>query len=200
LVDTTTLASTMVGASFSVLGAGWSETAGVWTMTDGSKKWTYTEATGQLALGVAGGGFDAWMAGFDFSAFPGADLTPAGDADLDGIRNAVEMVIGNLPNQTKVANLPTIQLVTDPAGLPAGDYLKFSYRRSTVSDDAGMTSAAQYDGDLLAPWTTALHGTDGVSIIETPNAAIPGHDVDVYIPRGLAVGGKLFGRLAVTVP
>ena len=197
LVDTTTLATT-VGASFSLAGGEWSETAGVWKKTDGTRNWTFTEATGVLA--IAGADYAGWIAGFDFSAFPGADLSPAGDADGDGIANAVELVIGNLPNQTKVENLPTVGLVTDPPGVPAGDYMKFTFRRSSASVEAGVGSAAQYDVDLAGMWATAFNGTDGVAILEVEDAAIPGHVVEVYIPRSLAADGRLFGRLAVTVP
>ncbi len=197
LVDMTTLPTT-VGASFSVAGGEWSESAGVWKKTDGTRNWTFTEATGVLA--IAGADYAGWIAGFDFSAFPGADLSPAGDADGDGIANAVELVVGNLPNQTKVENLPTVGLVTNPPGVPAGDYMKFTFRRSSASVEAGVGSAAQYDVDLAGVWATAFNGTDGVAILELEDAAIPGHVVEVYIPRSLAAGGRLFGRLAVTVP
>ena len=197
LVDTTTLATT-VGASFSLAGGEWSETAGVWKKTDGAKNWTFSEATGVLAL--SGAGYAGWIAAFDFSAFPGADLSPTGDADGDGIANAIEFVIGNLPNQTKVENLPTVAWVTNPPGVPAGDYMKFTFRRSSASVEAGVGSDVQYDVDLAGVWATAVNGTDGVAILEVEDAAIPGHVVEVYIPRSLAADGRLFGRLAVTVP
>jgi hypothetical protein len=191
--------SATVGSTFSVAGAGWSETSsGVWKNTEGGKKWAFSEATGILTLGAMG--YDGWIGGFDFAAFPGADLTPAGDADGDGIRNAIEMVIGSLPNETKVEHLPTIELVTDPAGVPAGAYLKFSYRRSTVSMDAGVAAAAQYATDVAGPWTAAANGIDGVTIVEVANGDIPGTDVVVYLPRSLAPDGRMFARLAATVP
>lgn len=109
-------------------------------------------------------------------------------------------MIGTLPNESKVEHLPTLEWVTDPVGVPAGDYVKFSYRRTTASMDAGVTAAAEYDTDLLDPWTTAVDTVGGVVILELPNAEIPGNDVEVYIPRNLAVAGKLFSRLTVTVP
>lgn len=199
LVDASTLTETF-GATFTIAGAGWSESAGVWSKTEGGKTWSFSESTGALNLSAGGPTYASWIAGFDFAAFPGADLTPGGDADGDGIRNAVEMIIGNQPNQTKVENLPTLALVTNPAGVAAGDYFKFSYRRTTASTTANLASGGQYDVDLVGTWTSALNGVSGVTVIETANGSIPGHDVDVYIPRGLAVGGKLFGRLTATVP
>ncbi|MES2922999.1 MAG: autotransporter-associated beta strand repeat-containing protein [Verrucomicrobiota bacterium] len=198
LVDVDNLNETF-SSDFTVAG-GWTQDANVWSMSAGGVNWSFSESTGVLSVAPAGGTYAAWIGGFDFSAFPGADLTADGDADGDGIRNAVEMVIGNQPNQTKVENLPTITLVTNPAGVPPGDYLKFSYRRTTTSTSAGITSGAQYDVDLTGTWTGAVDNVAGVEIIETANALIPGHDVDVYIPRSLAAGGTLFGRLSAVVP
>jgi len=199
LVDVGTLTETF-GPTFTVAG-GWTENSNVWTKSGGGVTWTFTEATGVLSVAPgASTTFASWMGGFNFSAFPGADLSPTGDADGDGIRNAVEMVLGNQPNVTKVENMPTISLVTNPAGVPAGDYMKLSYRKTTLSADAGLIPAGQYDTDLIPGWSTAINGTAGVVVIETPNGAIPGSDVDVYIPRSLAAGGKLFGRLSVFVP
>jgi hypothetical protein len=120
------------------------------------------------------------------------------DPDGDGIANAVEMVIGNQPNQNSVVNLPTLDLVTDPSGLPAGEYLKFSYRRSDASVDAGVTAIAEHDTDLEGVWTDAVAGVDGVVVNETEDLTIPGVRVDVFIPRG--ANATLFGRLSVTVP
>ncbi len=199
LVDTETLNATF-GSTFTVKGAGWTETANVWTRMDGAKTWTFTEANGILTLSGGGAAFADWMGGYDFSAFPGADLSAAGDADGDGIANAIEFVIGNAPNASKVENLPTIQRVTNPAGVPAGEYLKFSYRRTTASVAAEAISAVQYDTDLVGTWTTAVNGTDGVFIMETADGAIPGDIVDVYLPKSLEAGGKLFTRLSVVVP
>lgn len=144
--------------------------------------------------------FASWMATFDFSVFPGADLSPTGDADADGIANAVEFVIGNIPNQTKVENLPTLTLVTNPGGIvPDGDYLKFSYRRSDASVNAeAVMEVAYHVTELDAPWSIADAGVDGVVQVEVENFGIPGYDIDVYIPRNSEA--KFFTRLHVTVP
>ncbi len=149
--------------------------------------------------------FASWMATFDFTAFPGADLSPTGDADGDGIANAVEFVIGNLPNQTKVENLPTLTRVTNPnvgGTVLVGNYLKFSYRRSDASaaPEADVVSDVAYSRtDLAGPWFLAETGEDdGVEFVETQNPEIPGNDVDVYIP--LRSDAKFFARLQVTVP
>lgn len=198
LVDKTTLAADF-GGSFTVAGPGWTESANVWSKSAGGKTLSFSEATGVLTVS-AGNSYASYIAGFDFSAFPGADLTPSGDPDGDGIANAVEFVLGNAPNVGKVENLPTVQLVANPAGLPAGEYLKFSYRRTSASVAANVGSAVEYDTDLAGPWTTATNGAAGVVIQETPNAGLPGVDVVVYLPKTLGAGGKLFSRLSVQVP
>jgi len=56
-----------------------------------------------------------------------------------------------------------------------------------------------YNSDLLDPWNAAL-GAPGV-IVTTDLAIETGVDqVNVYLPRSLAVDGKLFARLQVVVP
>ena len=123
-----------------------------------------------------------------------------GDFDNDGVANAVEMVLGG--NPATVADtglLPTIAIVTNPAGVPAGTYMEFTYRRTALSVSASVTSAGQYSTDLLAAWTTAVNGVGGVVTIETANFYATGVDrVQVYVPKGAST--KLFGRLNVTVP
>ena len=55
LVDVATLTESF-SPTFTVAGAGWMESADVWTKVDGSKTWTFTEATGVLSLVDSGGG------------------------------------------------------------------------------------------------------------------------------------------------
>ena len=186
------------GTSFAVTGFAANADGSTWTKTDSPTRiWSFSEATGVLTLLDA---YHSWIAGYDFTALPGADLTATGDPDHDGIPNGVEYVIGNAPNQTKMDNLPAGRLVhvavgADPAAL---DYLKFSYRRSAASVTAGVVATVQYDTTLAGPWSSASNGSAGVHIVETANPGLPGTDVDVYIPRGAAP--KLFGRLSVVVP
>lgn len=189
------------GASFSVVGFAQKPDGVTWTLTEeGTRLWTFSEATGVLTLAEAPTNtYDSWIDGYFTGVTDPAIIGAAADPDNDGIANAVEYVIGNAPNQTKVENLPAGTLVTDPAGVtPTGNYLKFAYRRTAAAVDAGVTAAVQYDADLVGPWTTAVNGVGGVTIIETANAGLPGTDVKVYIPR--VANTKLFSRLAVEVP
>jgi hypothetical protein len=159
------------------------------------------QITGDGTITVVTGPEETYADWID-SFFPGETdpniIGAAADPDNDGIANVVEMVIGNDPDDGAVENLPTISLVTDPVGVPAGDYLKFSYRRSDASVDAAVTAIAEHDTDLAGAWTTAVPGVDGVVVVETANPGIPGDDIDVYIPRG--ANEVLFGRLRATLP
>jgi hypothetical protein len=98
------------------------------------------------------------------------------------------------------ALLPTIALVTNPGGtLPAGSYLKFTYRRTPAS--AYLNPGMEYDADLIGTWTAAVPGQAGVvemvatGFFTTPT---PADRVELFVPRlGNAVNGRLFGRLQV---
>jgi len=125
-----------------------------------------------------------------------------GDADHDGVPNAVEMVLGGDPKNAMDAGLmPTLAAVTNPAGVPAGDYLEFTYRRTDLSVGAGVTAECQFNSDLGAAWTTAQDGVGGVKVLVTNNYAPYGAAtarVQVYVPR--AGHATLFARLHVAVP
>jgi autotransporter-associated beta strand protein len=205
IVDAPTLTETY-GASFSIIGAGWSESANVWTKTVGSKKYTFTEATGTLTLSSAVS-YTSWLNGF----FPGvsdpAIIGADKDPDKDGIANGVEMVIGGNPQLgIDTAMLPTIEVVTNPVSvpaIPAGNYLLFTYRRSDLSATAGVTAVCETNSDLSKPWTPTV-GVPGVVIQVddnynfTPPAASPTDRVRVYVPR--VAHSTQFGRLKVLVP
>ena len=180
--------------------------AGVWGAVGSGAANTDPKITGTGTLTVASSGgttYASWIAGF---GLVGPDALVTADPDKDGIANAVEMVLGGNPaTGMDTALLPTLELVTNPAGVPAGDYLLFTYRRSADSELALLTARAETDTDLLAPWTPAINGAAGVVIQEdldyllfSPAAPANTDRVRVYVPRGTAP--KIFGRLNVVVP
>ena len=201
LVNTATLACTF-GETFT-LGSGWTETAGVWKSTDiTGRNWAFSETSGKLTVSLP---YAAWINSF----FPGetnpAIIGATADPDGDTIANAVEMVLGGNPASVMdAALLPKIELVTNPAGLPVGEYVLFSYRRSDTSVGAGLMAGIETDTDLVAPWTTAVDALDGVVIQVDDNYASftpPATNTDrvrVYVPKG--TNPTLYGRLRVMVP
>ena len=82
LVDTTTK---VFEATFTVVG--FTEAADVWTLVDGPKTWTFTEATGVLSLATSGG-YATWAA--TNAGGQAANL----DFDGDGVLNGVEFFMG----------------------------------------------------------------------------------------------------------
>ena len=74
----------------------------------------------------------------------------------------------------------------------------FTFRRTDAStpDNPGV----EYDADLVGEFTPAIDGTDGVTITVTDDGFEAGVDqVAVFLPNSLAVDGRLFARLALTL-
>ena len=202
LVNAATLTETF-GPTFT-LGAGWTETANVWTKTAGDNIWTFTEATGELKL-AQNNTYAKWIDGF----FPGVTdpeiIGANADPDKDGLANAVEMVLGGNPATVMDATLmPTIELVTNPGGaVPNGSYMLFTFRRTDLSVASGVTSACETDADLAGTWTAAASVEGAVVLVDDDFASFvpPATATDrvrVYVPLG--TNATLFGRLKVTVP
>jgi autotransporter-associated beta strand protein len=175
----------------------WEFSGDIWTKTVDTKTYTFDETTGTLTLTINSGGGGTYADWAILNEIPGAPGD--GDADNDGVDNAVEMLVGGHPKNTvDTGLLPTLALVTNPVGVPAGNYLEFTYHRTQESVAAGVTAVCEYDTDLVAPWTPAVKDQNDVVEIETPNHYGAGIDrVQVYVPRS---GDKLFGHLRVTVP
>lgn len=170
---------------------------------EGAVDQAYLESRASLV--PAGASFQTWIDGFTFDL--GADLTPTGDPDQDGLPNSVEFVVGGNPaTGMDAALMPTLELITADLGLGAGttDYFLFTYRRTDESVAAGLTAVGETDTDLEGTWTPAVGGVDGVTEVVENNAvwtdpvATDTDRVQLYVPRGNNT--KLFGRLSVEVP
>ena len=137
-------------------------------------------------------GYANWAA-----SFPGlTDTDPALDFDGDGLPTGIEYVVGGDPTVSDAAEIaPTFDHTTDP------DNFLFIYRLSDLAAaDPSLTVAVEYSS-TLADWIVAGHdpAETGVTISVSD---VPGEDHDlvtVAIPRSLAVEGRLFARLSITL-
>ncbi len=82
---------------------------GLHTMTNGNLIWTFSEITGVLSLQNTGAtDYDTWIGSFTFDL--GANTTPTGDPDNDGLTNDEEYAFGLAPNDGASVNPITFQL------------------------------------------------------------------------------------------
>ncbi len=128
-------------------------------------------------------GYDSWA---DFFGLVGADRAFDADLDGDGLDNGTEFVVGGHPRAG--ADADKIPTLTAGAGVA-----EFVFRR--VDASAYLSSVAEYDADLLGPWTTATNGVGGVTVSVGNDGFAVGVDrVTVRIP---ITGPVQFVRLRV---
>lgn len=134
--------------------------------------------------------YDAWMAGFPSITDPNAKLATA-DPDHDGMSNLMEFVLNGNPSVSDGS-------AHTPALSSAGTTFVFAFtrRHDSVSE---TTQVVQYGSDL-AGWTDVPVTTGGTSGSATVTVTLNGTTdaVTVSVPKSVAAGGKLFGRLKVT--
>ena len=134
--------------------------------------------------------YDSWIAGFtSITASP--DKLPTADPDHDGMSNLLEFVLNGNPG---VVDAATKAPALNTAG--ATFVFTFNRRHDSVSE---TTQVVQYGSDL-AGWTDVPVATSGTSGSATVTVTANGTTdaVTVSVPKSVAGGGKLFGRLKVT--
>lgn len=141
-------------------------------------------ASGQIQAQGQPSPYEAWETA---SGIPGAGAGV--DSDGDGISNGIEFVIGGDPSGPDSDSNSLLPTVT-----PDGDYMCFTFRRTDAS--AGYDPYVEYSSDV-AEWTIAEPGVNGVLIEEDVGSEVA--LVTVRIPRAMATGMKLFGRLRVEI-
>ena len=182
LVNAATLSETF-GVTFTLVGAGWSETSNVWTKTVGIRKYTFTEATGILAMTKSG--YASWAS---TNAPTG---TVGDDFDGDGVTNGAEYVLGGGKDTKDTGKLPTIAT--------SGGNLTFTFFRDQASIDGTTTVEINTSLDLT-DWTTTYPVPDGVAAAN-PGVTVlkdtsPGFDtVRLTLPQ--APDAKKFARLNI---
>lgn len=136
--------------------------------------------------------YDSWIA-----TYPGiGNSGPTADPDHDGIPNGIEFVLGtdpSIPNGPAV--MPQMEMIhiATSGVVPAGDYLKITWRRADRSNELnpGVEISTNLD-----QWRPASGGSEGIVVREYAEGYGAFLDrVEVYVPRALAVNGRLFARL-----
>lgn len=138
----------------------------------------------ELTVTAPPAGYTSWIDGFGLAA---ADKDPLDDPDNDGMANALEYVLNANPSVSDPSKLPTLSVT-------ATDFV-FSFTRR-VESATDTTQVFQY-GTNLSGWTplNITAPTASQVALGTPSGGL--QSVMVTIPKTLASGGKLFGRLQV---
>lgn len=139
---------------------------------------------------VSAGNYGIWQGGFGLTL--GTTGAPDGDADFDGIDNAVEYVTGGDPSVSSQANLPV-------ATFTATDVI-FTFSRPDSSETQDVSTALEV-GTTLDVWPTtfvigASTATSSPGVTVAENGANP-DTITVTVPKG--TDEKKFARLVVTI-
>jgi len=203
LVDVTTKT---YGGTFAVNGL--TGAAGVWTKTDGSNIWTFTQATGKLGLTVSSYGSWATNQGLTGTAGDGSGVDPAVNADpnKDGVQNGMAWLLG-----AGALGNPAANLLKLPAVSRDGTGALVLILDRLASSAASAPLVVQYGDDLGAtPWnnftvvTSAGTTTDGngssIAVALGGGSTTDYDRITVTIPAGyMATHPKTFARLAANL-
>lgn len=134
--------------------------------------------------------YENWILSFGDFSFSSSKRLATADPDFDGNTNLMEFVLNGNPTMSD----PGIAPVLDASG----SNFVFTFNRRDDSE-AGSTLVFQHGSDL-AGWTNvpigAVSNLPTVQVIQNANTDA----ITVTIPKSVAPGGKLFGRLKVTQP
>ena len=184
--------------------AGWAQSSNVWTRTEGTRTWTFAEATGVLTLSDP---FQSWID--SFTGIPVADRDPGDDPDRDGSPNLLEFALMGDPADSSKSGL--IASLVQDSSAPAGNELTlvlavrngavFNAGSATVS---GITYNVEGSTNLAFP-SSAVSST-GPSDTALAATGMPGltgtgwkyHTFKLDASEGLS--GKGFLRLKVSQP
>lgn len=171
LVDASTLAESFT-STFNLLGTGWVETANVWTLIDGEKTWSFSEATGELSLTTVLTPYETWAVAKDLT---GADAGATADPDQDRVSNGLEYILGTDPHTANQGEQLSIDAISGSI------VVSFVAQEASGLGYAGMTRyyMLQSTQDLADPdsWT-AVPGYSNVAaanqtVIVTQSASLP---------------------------
>lgn len=142
-----------------------------------------------LSQGAASSSYDTWIGTFNPPLTNASDRLASADPDHDGYNNLAEFVLNGNPSVSGQTIAPTFTTT-------ATDFV-FSFTRRDDSESEAPV-VFQYGSDL-AGWTDvavgATSGTVGLATIGVVEGGTVTDAVTVTIPKSVAVGGKLFGRI-----
>lgn len=142
------------------------------------------------------GPYLVWGGSKGLGGSPGKDAGFEADPDSDGIANGLEWLLGGNP----LANDASSLLGTSGAE-PLGLILSFTRDETSLGES---DLVIQYANDLAGTWhsipITQSGGSYANGVTVTIDDAATPDTVNVRIPAGNAVNGKLFARLRVTEP
>jgi len=180
------------GSTFRIDGEEWNENANVWTRSENGRTWTFTEATGVLALSSPGtSAYDTWAT--TTHGLSVADAAFDADHDGDGIGNGLEWILGG--SARTQSDTTCIRPEVSGGG---SNGLTLVFRRDSASM-AETSLAVEWGGGPASLSNSLIIGTADLPasgdepsvLLDLPAAGM----VTVHIPAAKAEGGKLFARL-----
>ncbi len=169
LIDVNTLTESF-DTTFAV--NGFSETsAGVWSRTEGSNTFTFSESTGLLTLSIASTAtaFETWMS----TNFPGLTTNngPADDADGDGLNNLAEFALSGNPSSGSNQGLQRHGIET----ISGSDYLTYTFAcRDGAVFSGSAPATASIDGVTYSVRATDNLSTFALTLTEVTPAITTG--------------------------
>ena len=165
------------------------------TQRVGSYEGTVTvNSSGQVSFvsqGAGGSAYDTWIGTFNPPLTNASDRLASADPDVDGFENLEEFVLNGNPSSSSQAIAPTLDAT--------GTNFVFSFTRRDDSESVAPV-VFQYGSDL-ATWTDvavgAASGTVGAATIVVTEGGTVTDAVTVSVPKTVAVGGSLFGRIKI---
>lgn len=138
-----------------------------------------------------GTAYDTWIGTFNPPLTNPGDWLSTADPDNDGLNNLAEFVLNGNPSVANPAIVPTLDA--------SGANFVFSFTRRDDSESLAPVEF-QYGSDL-SNWTSiavgATSGSVGIATVTVSEGGTVTDGITVSVPKSVAVGGKLFGRIKI---
>jgi len=175
---------------------------GVWGPPGSSAPYKNSALAGTGLLEVTSGPdvpFAGWAAAAGLTGEPGRGNGFDDDPEADGLPNGIEWALGGDPLARDSASIAPF--------FDEHDALNFAFTFPRTDDsESGTTVFVEYSATLSAGgWTQVPIGAsdssapNSVTVKVTENAGAP-DTIKVILPKSLALNGRLFARLKVSVP